>query len=70
MTQHLVTFVAGDHARYVGMVMAQHGVPLCSGDEVDVVKGQETEPEDYVLVNFRGGFYNVCAEDLVWLHGA
>jgi hypothetical protein len=67
---HLVTFVAGDHARYIGMVMANHSLPLCSGDEVTVERGQECEPEDYVMVNFRGAFYNVGAEDLVWLSGS
>jgi hypothetical protein len=68
MGNELTVFVAGDHVRYVGMVTG-HSLPMCAGDEAIVERGQECEPEDYVMVNFRGSFQNVGAEDLVWLRG-
>jgi hypothetical protein len=65
----LVTFTAGENVRYIGMVLANHSLPLCAGDEAVVERGQECEPEDDVMIKFRGAFYNVGAEDLIWLRG-
>lgn len=67
-------FVTGDQARYIGTARTDYssrfhaddsGV-LCPGDAVTVAGGN-IDPEDDVMVTFRGTTYAVSAADLTWI---
>ena len=58
-------FVEGDRARYEGDALVS-GECLSPGDIVTVHQGNE-DPEDDVIVEFRGSYIAVSAFHLTWL---